>query len=471
MPLTFRLVKKPSSTLRALKKVEIFTWGKMWRFWYSPPWTLITHLIQFFLIIKYSYVVLKPSIRSLYGTFSKYEKYFFPETNDNVPYTDLQGLQTSVDSFGTKVLHNKENSFHRIEFVDSNIPYYYRITWTNGSTMDITNNLNLSINMFYHINSLELNSRFYLYNDFLPNIGCTKWLLQIVIYKATSFSFKHKPTLRRSTCPDNSVSYNFEKSMDNDELADILQAKYVKPIRKNQYPHFINLNHISTALLFTSAFEMTVIINNFITKFYILHYKMKEYADFNVLNPLEQFHSTIGLWDSFCFIQNIFSIFSALVGIVDAQKLTQYPSSFSIHVFGLSALLICSGLLRWMSGFGRCYLIVTIIRSSFFRIMTIFLSQSPFLVSMIFISIFIFGAVTRVAESMISLIELILCLIFGDNIYIVYQSFTDGFYTYNWHCFIFVSLMTIILMWLFFPLYTALIHQVYKEDISELKED
>ena len=221
-------------------------------------------------------------------------------------------------------------------------------------------------------------------------------------------------------------------------------------------------------LLILSIVSSLISIQSLLHRFKKHNYLFNNNPEYHDLENKEQFHKTIGFWAFYYVINNVFSTIASFYMLIDANQLTQFPSNKSLKFFGIQCLLMIVMFLRWMVIFPKVYRVVQITKLSINALLSIILGIFPLLVSLMFISIFLFGFVTMFASSFVKLFESDLSLTFGDMISTVYESYTDGTTYYNILAFIFVTIMVAIGMWLFFTVFTASITYLHRSYLSKI---
>jgi len=481
----------------------------IWKYWYHPPWMLILHMLQIFCIIGFLLTVAQPSVKDLSSFRNIFISLLYPDGDENLPFADIDQITSFFDKFFDNLERLFSYSFMEFSFEDPTEPFMAYIVWKNGS-LTKTHVISPDSRFFQHVQSFSIQSKFYSSSTQGPITGCTNWVLDVLIQKPSgSFCFQPFPSLRRKSCSGHIIhdsdqrtkSHNSFVKRRNKRGQSILYdpTKYVDDLKKiedmynridhgkllnygqnSQYierntPSFIRSSislyppiiRFSFLLAAFSCLSTILVFINVVIKFKRLNHLVQVDLTVRDLPPIQRFHQNIGMWDPLFLLTSLTALLSSFYSIFDTQYLSQYPSPSSLHIFGIGSFLLIISCLRWFIQIPKCYRVVIIIREAVLRLMNVAFAQSPIFISMMFVSIFLFGFITEISSHYISVFEAILALTFGDNIWEVYNAYTDGSSEYNIHSFIFVSLMTAVTMWLFFTTFTASMTYLHKHVISK----
>lgn len=188
----------------------------------------------------------------------------------------------------------------------------------------------------------------------------------------------------------------------------------------------------------------------------------QEYSTF------DQFHSSIGLWNSFFLVKSAMLLIVSIFIIHELSTLSQYPKNSTLYVFGFASLINLSCMLRWMMNWPKIYRLVYLIVNGMKMLMIMLVSQLPVLMGFVYAAIFLFGFVASAADSFVKIFKLYIAMIFGDSLYGNYTDFSDGSETYNVLSFVFNTVLISILIWICFTAYTGLTTWVDHHFISQL---
>ena len=491
------------------RKTYSISMMERWRFWYKPPWIFLIHICQFLCILFFLVFVCLPSVRSIHDYTEIFDSNLFPDKDDNIPYSNIEEIENFIDDYMNNLELIYKKSFLNFHFSNKSIPFLFKVMWKNG-TLTESVDVKFPDNFDQHILYFDLYTKFITISDLMPLDGCTEWEVNVKVYRARgSYLFKTEPSIKRSNCLSDIVTSNTSKQSqkiyrtktrttksgfkilnnayyherDKEIVSNIKEHikngtldSYIPPSSPKTTPIFVRdylpLYHTTSRLsLLLSITAVVQIINIGITIYNHFHrYIFNKIKDnpLTELSPGEKFHTVIGYWDPFFLLTNIILLICSLIIFDETQSMTQYISPISLHAFGISAFFITVTLLRWLRSSFGCYTVVLIVRYATLRLIDLILAQSPFIIAMMLISVFLFGLAARATESFVVMFEMILALTFGDNIYGFYQAYTDGSHTYNVHAFVYVTILTILTMWLFFPTYTASIMYVHHHFIAIL---
>jgi hypothetical protein len=191
-------------------------------------------------------------------------------------------------------------------------------------------------------------------------------------------------------------------------------------------------------------------------------------AEYAELDAYEQFHGIIGFWTPLSLLSSTLTVFSSASMMLDTTKITQFPSQVTIRVFGAAALLVIITGLRWLNIVPRCYAVVLVIRQAFLRLIVTLAGLGPVVFGLVFVGIFLFGFVTRLGASMLSMAETLVSIIFGDNLAQFYQEFSDGSSEYNLLSLVYMSCALALGLWAFSPVFTVMVVTIYEQSVAPL---
>ena len=482
---------------------------EQWRFWYRPPWVFLIHIFQFLCILFFLVFVSLPTIHSVHDYVQIFSSNLFPDKDDNVPYSNIEEIESFIDDFMNNLESIYKKSFINFHFSNKSMPFLFKVMWKNGSLTESVD-VRFPKDFDQHILYFDLYTKFITISDLMPIEGCTEWEVNVKVYRSTgSYLFKTEPTINRMNClsdivttnttkkapkehrtktkptksgfkylynenytqRDREILKNIRESIENGTLESYISPPSPKTITtfvRDYLPLYHTTSRLSLLLIITSVVQIINISITIYNHFHRYIFNKDKDNQLTDLGPGEKFHTVIGYWDPFFLFTNIILLICSALIFKETQSMTQYISPKSLHAFGVSAFFIIVTLLRWLRSSFGCYTVVLIVRYAILRLFDLILAQSPFIIAMMLISVFLFGLVTRATESFIVLFEMILALTFGDNIYGFYQAYTDGSHAYNVHAFIYVTILTVLTMWLFFPTYTASIMYVHHHFIAIL---
>ena len=454
------------------------------------------------------YMISLPSIRSLNDYSKMFTLLMYPEGDDDEPFSSKDDIDDFIENFQANLEKIYTRSFMNFHFLDKDHPIAFKILWKNG-TLTTSHKVELSENIYRHISYFELETNFFSVSDLMPILGCTQWNIDVKVYQATgSYLFKKDPSMKRERCSSKividkyidrsrnmktriratksgtSILYNKNHSKKDKALIQEIQKRiaegtldsYVpEPVVKDvpvfvrsDLPNYQAMVRFALMLTMSSMIQIYIICSNIYLHFK-WHKSRAHHAPYNEMDLFDQFHTSIGFWDPFFLVTQIILLICSVLVLCERTQLTQYLSQSSIVAFGIGSFLLIVSSLRCLKSFFGFYKVVLIVRYGVMRLINLCLAQSPLFISMMLVSIFLFGFVTQATQSFTSLFEMILALTFGDNIYEVYKAYTDGSTGYNINSFVFVTIMTAITMWLFFPTFTASIMYIHKHFVRKLE--
>ena len=486
---------------------------KNWRVNYRPPWTIVLHFLELLCVFVFAFLVIYPTIDGVYNIRYELTKLFFPEHEDNMPFSYIDEVSEYISTFLDNLEEFMKKSISNVYFDNINKPYTFNIHWNNGSTTD-SFIVSLSSDFFQHISSFDLSTSFYTYSNDTDVIGCTKWDINVSIVKAIGgYSFEPSPKFQRHGCGSDFIDNdpqerkrisrkrkfvqrnvaNFRnvyvrydpnrRSTDKIIIKDILDhikdgtlPDYVPPAKEKTsrifhrqqlslYPIIIKFGLI---FLFLSIAGLYLNILTLYSLFQQHNHKLVTDGAYKELTTYEQFHVTIGLWNSFFLIKSILHLFLAVFLIYDSVSLSQFPMNSTMIMFGISGLFTTLCFLRWLMRWPKSYRVVYIMTKGFTRLVILAAGQLPILVSLLLAAVFLFGFVARIVESFVKLGEVIIAVIFGDSLYGTYSDLSDGSHNYNTLSFIYSTILVAVLIWIFFTSYTAVMTYVDHHFISQL---
>ena len=486
---------------------------KAWRLNYSPPWTFLLHFLELLCVLFFSYLVIYPTIDGVYNTRHQLTSIFFPEHEDSVPFSYIEEITDFTDSFLDNLEEFMKKSISNVYFPDRTKPYIFQTHWTNG-TITEGFSFNPTTEYFHHISSFDLSTSFFTYSNDTDVIGCTKWSINVSIGKAIGgYSFAPNPSFYRHSCGDDFINddpqerkhisrkrkfvkhdvSNFRSvyvrydpnraSTDRGIIKNVVDCinngtldQYIPPshektpnvFQRRQLSLYPTMAKFGLLFILLSFAGLYLNIINFFTLFKKHNQKLISDGAYKELTTYDQFHTTIGMWNTFFLIKSILLLFLAIWVIYDSNHLSQYPENSTMIMFGISGFFTVLCALRWFMKWPKCYRVVYIMSKGFSRLMVLIIGQMPILVSLMLACVFLFGFVARISESFVKLLEIIIAVIFGDSLYGTYSDLTDGSSEYNTMSFVFSTILVAVMIWIFFTSYTATMTYVDHHFISQL---
>lgn len=496
MGIRFRLVREnPSIQAEYTAKRA----RDIWKLYYRPPWKFTLHLIELVCIISYAAIVATPSITNVYHARYMFTKHFYPVQDDNVPFFRLVDISDFYDRFLTNLEKLYTDSFLSLYYVDPKKPYIFKILWNNGTiTEDAT--YAVTMELFQHIQYIQISSSFFTTSLESDIIGCSQWEAKIIIQASRqTYTFKTIPVVDRFECSKDIVTSkngfvrwnkrasdedeilfikkikeqieagDFEQinnaenqSNNNDEIDSTINQEIPPVIHRNELSLYYSSQRLSFLLFAISIIRFFVFMNDISRRFTYHRIKLQTNVVYEDIEFSEQLHSTIGYWPIFNLLNSIVGIICSSIMMIDSTKFTQFPSAKALKAFAFPALLAFVECLNWFKRMQKVYRLVVLTRIAIVPFINIFISLFPLAVSMIFICIFLFGHVSKLSISLWKVMEFMIALTFGDMMLDFYRKFSDGSQVYNTLSFIFITMMSIVLIWLFFTTFTATMTNIHR---------
>jgi hypothetical protein len=189
------------------------------------------------------------------------------------------------------------------------------------------------------------------------------------------------------------------------------------------------------------------------------------------LDPYEKFHSVFGFWLVITLLSSPVVIAGSISILRDLTEFTQFPSRVTVILFGFSSLLVLVTAMRYLHYFAGIYSVIWMFRQALVPLIIVTVGIAPIVASMMFVGIFLFGLISRVAESMLRTFESVLSTTFGDMIYRMYQSFRDGTRIYDALGFVYVTIVVVIAMWVLFTAFAAQMVMIYEKHVFGLADE
>lgn len=435
-----------------------------WKKYYTPPWKLIFSLIQVFLILWIYFSVLNPTFVTIYQIRDMFSSILLPESDDSTAFFSIDSIHDAIDNCLTNLERIYKDSFQDFYFSNQTNPVVFTFYWLNG-TITETLSIDISSDLFVHIKSFDISSKFMLTIDDSDVIGCTQWTFVFNIKAGLGdYLFYFEPQLYRSWCPETIVG-----NSPKERIAFTSSETMAMPhFDRTSLPFQSYIMKFGAFLFCISTLDLFSILKS-LSRSFLLHRKlMQTNPSYGDLTPYEQYHSTIGFWRILNLITVIFLLITSCMFLYDSFSFTQFVSRETQMVYGFSSFLCILCLVQWLHFIPSCYCIVLIIRQAFGTILLIMIGILPIVLALAFVVIFLFGYVSELTKSMVVLLETILSVTFGDMISDFYLAFTDGSEIYNDLAFVFVTICTAISMWLFFTSFTAQVASIYLNNVSHI---
>jgi hypothetical protein len=302
----------------------------------------------------------------------------------------------------------------------------------------------------HHIEYISISSDFKTTTQNADIDGCTRWIIAVkIIRSSNSFCFETQPSFNRFRCPYSSLS-----------TSEVLGRSKI-----SLYQPTLRLGFL---LLVVSAISLAVIILDFSGGFRRHQFLMANSTEYFDLAFIDRWHATIGFWTPFFVVQAIINSIMGGAALLDTRHITQYPSAAVVRLFGFCSFVTIFTTLRWLRTFPKIYRVMEIMRESGNFVIAILFAVLPAGAAMIFISVFLFGLVSRFDVSYIKLVEAFLSITFGDMLSVVYEAYSDQSKTYNIMSFVFVTIVIIVCMWMVSATFTATMMYVHRVYISKI---
>ena len=484
-----------------------------WRNFYQPPWMFLFHVLELLCVIFFCNLVIYPTIDGVYNTRKELVSFFFPENEENTPFGVIQDISDFFSTFLDNFEKLMRKSISNVYFADENKPYIFQTHWKNGTTSESLT-VDLDSQLFQHISGIDVSTAFHIIANDTDVIGCTKWMINVSIVKSLGgYTFTSNPVISRDSCGskyvrddelerkritrkrifkkrtvdnyrDVEVRYDVNRAeTDKIIVHDVMQAimngtldKYVPPAKEKTSPIFqrqqLSLYTVMQrfGLMFCVLAALGLYINTINIFDLFEEHKLRLLSDgaYKELSTHKQFHTTIGMWNTFFLIKSILELIVAILIIADSTSLSQYPENQTIFMFGISGLIIVVCALRWFMQWPKCYRVVHIINKGISRLAIMFIGQAPIIVALAFAGTFLFGFVSRISQSFVKLLESFIALTFGDSLYSLYADFSDNSTEYNIMSFVYNTVLIAVMIWVFFTSYTAVMTYVDHHFISQL---
>lgn len=445
--------------------------------------------------------IVAPTVDGLFHNREQFTSFFFPEGEDTIPFSDIETFQEYIDSFLDNLESLVSDSFIDLIFSDKVNPYNIVVNWNNGTS---TNHIYIegSTSFFQHISSMTIETTFSSFSRTTDVIGCTKWNISVTVLRSTgTYVFETKPKFHYDSCEkgfirgmstekttisrrrsskvssingfyrrnvlyapskerfDNRLIQQIKYSIETDALDDYvppLDAKTDSSFYLYQLTLYTPMIRYGLIFLIISLVSLVSDVTNIKEMFEQHRFLLVNSGEYKEKRSFDQFHETIGLWNSLFFLRSMFMLITSISILRASSSLTQYINFDTMKIFGFSSLLSISCCLRWVARWPLIYRSAFIVKQAFSSLVIMFTGQSPVAIALILTGIFLFGFVSRIAENVFLMVEALVSLTFGDSLYSLYDDFSDGSLTYNTISFVYVTLLIGVMIWVFFTSYTAL---------------
>ncbi|KAK8842787.1 hypothetical protein M9Y10_025652 [Tritrichomonas musculus] len=381
-----------------------------------------------------------------------------------IAFSSIISLQKGIENCLINIERIYKDSFQNFYFENQSYPVIFKTHWLNGSITESAD-IEISTDLFHHISSFGIFSAFMLMIEDGDITGCTQWSFEFNVHAGLgSYLFYLEPKLKRSWCPSYIVNSSPTKSISIPHH-NFASTPYFERKNLSLYSYLVKYG---TLLLSISTFYLISLLIS-LSRVFKLHKKlMQTDPQYEDMTPYEQFHSTIGFWKLIGVLTEVVMILGSVSFLNDSLSFTQFISPRTRIIFGFSALFSITTVVQWLHFIPSCYCIVLIIRQAFGTLLLVVIGIFPIAISMAFVAIFLFGYASEVTESIVTLLENLLSITFGDMISDFYLAFTDGSSVYNALSFVFATISTAVAMWLFFTSFTAQMASIYIDNVSHL---
>lgn len=490
---------KQSGTLPATSSISSAL--NKWCRYYMPPWTFLFHILEIISIIFFCNNIISPTIDGVYHMRKEFTDLFFSDHDESKPFNQINDISDFIDTFKTNIEKFSKDSFANMQFLNEDQPYTVKIRWKNGTATDYFS-VDVTAELFNHIQDIDFSMNFITYSNDTDVVGCTEWKMDLLIgTRNGGYEFLPTYIFQRTYCRGK-ISYqrgemknlsrnriyghnevfsyrtdrvrydhnreDYDKNLIKEVQEAIKQGtlnEYVPPkheVVKDTFNCFI-LSLYPPMQRFSIIFVVIGILGFYMSSITIVDsfaiHKMRLAYDgvYKEYSSFDQFHTSIGLWNTLFLLKSIFTLAFSIFVIVDTNTISQYPQNKTLYAFGISAFFSISCFIRWMMYWPKIYRIVNLIVNGARMLMMMIISQIPFLFALMFSAIYLFGFVANATDSIVKLLKLFIAFIFGDSLYGNYTEFSDGSSAYNTMSFVFNSCLISVLIWLFFTSYTGLI--------------
>lgn len=516
MPLNVKLVNHPSINRHWNEDFRLL---KNWKHGYRAPWLLLISMCEIISAGILFFQVILPSIRDIYVIRRFIVEKLCNNFQNDKPLPRIEDIAIYIDSFLDNLELAMTNSFMHLYFVNRSCPYDFALFWNNGSTTN-TVDLNVSIQLFKHINELYVRTHLYSVIPNSPRSGCTKWLIQTKFFQYPgSFAFRTNINITRSHCPADFVSsisssdsktHNPIKSVNHktNKGRHVLSHQHVRPKKnkmkivnkqspknKNNEKYMVfkrrsinspsppknllpNHKHRQNAILYDLsyslamlAFSGTMILIGVLINQWRNHINWRnEDPYYNELEIAEQIHYSIGYWSVFHIISDFLLFVASVYLVVESNITTQFISTHSLRLFAVAiSLSICVGT-RWFIVSPPLYQLVLLIRTSITRLIDLAVGIIPLICAIMLLGVYLFGLVSDIQTSFLKFGQLFLGLAFGDNVLHVFSYYTDGSVHYNYLSFAYIVIAAIVASYIVYPAFTATVTFMHKTEVVPIEE-
>ena len=421
-----------------------------WRTNFLAPWLLVQHVAEICVLATIFVEIITPIIHSTFLIRSMFQNSLCPEIDLHHPFSRLSAIQSFVDDVFLPNLNSFVNdSFATIALVDPNVPHLFTVTWSNGTVADYPD-VDLTMDLFRHIDNLRISTNLYYVQDRSSLVGCTEWFVATDVRKTSgSYTFSAAPVIKRSNCPSEFYSHIFKR----EKLSQVHA-----------------LSTLAVSLIMLSAVGGINLIVGLVQR-WRLHMKWRQTdSSYRDLPLYDQIHHSIGFWHPLHLVTEIILVAVSAFLFIEAKNMTQFVSIVALRIFAVGVFMSFWMACRWFSFSPKTYELVLIMRVSFTRLINIFVGLLPLICAFMMVGLFLFGLVSDISRSYYRFLQLFFGLIFGDDMYGVYEYYTDGTDVYTYMAFVYVTATGILAGYIFFPAFTATISFLREHEVVPLEE-
>jgi hypothetical protein len=445
MPLRVRFVSNEDGEVIWHHPRKLF---RRWKEYYLPPLLLLVHFCELYLLLSILFRLVEPMVTKTFLIRSMFVDELCPPIDLNRPFSRLSDIQDYIDDqWPDNFAEILNDSFMNVTLVDPTVPYGFTVSWANGTTLFYPS-LDITIELFQHIDSLLLftNLNVLVQSGTFP--GCTHWGVGTSIHKSPgSYTFTASPVINRTECSQK------------------MMASF-----SSETPQAALLGHLSLSLFVLAvigACSLAVQLRKRLQRHNAWRADDPGYRD---CPAYEQIHYSIGFWHPIHFVMELILVGTAGELIWEARKMTQYVSMWGMRIFSIGFFAACFIACQWFRFSMKTYELVLIIRVSFMRLVSILIGLLPLICALMMIGLFLFGLVSDISKTYYRFVQLFLGLIFGDDMYAVYSYYTDGTPVYTYMAFVYVTATGIVAGYIFFPAFTATISHLRHKEVVPIVE-
>ena len=487
MVLRLRLLMHPS---KVRKWHEEESSSVRWREYYNPPILFAVNFLQLVVQFVLFAKLVAPTVRNVFLMRSMFADLFCPDRDLDFPYSRIEDILDHIDDSADNLDALIENSFMNIILDDPDQPSKFTVYWTNG-TITHPDELEVTTDIFNHIWSFMIETKFTSVSERSDMAGCTTWTVgtEFVMDKG-SYTFTGAPIVNREQCPksfmqtsNREVAKVTRKVRSGRTASRVFKERKkvtlrIRPVHQTPigyelpkfFPQKVALERFGLRMLLLSVLGFTMVLRALIQRF--KEHSLWQKTDFRYmsLSFYDQMHFSVGFWHPMHLLMDVILFCTSIKMLISSRSITQFMSVRDLRLYACAAFVHLAVSCRWFSFSAFVYEAILVTRIAFVRVVNLLIGISPLIMSLMLLGTFIFGLISDITRTYQRFLRLFLGLAFGDDVWFIFGYYTDGSSLFNVLSFLYVQLVIFIACYAFFPAFTATVTFVHQQDIIPIQE-